>query len=90
LNVGRIYKVFAKEGDGQRMNGRFILKRPTKLRQPDNTANLTTEESHFKNIKATTEYLPKSFFIKEGNFEFENEKCGSENSLQLTENPILL
>jgi AsmA protein len=27
-----------------------------------------------KNIKATTEYLPKSFYIKEGNFEFENEK----------------
>ncbi|WP_415327340.1 AsmA-like C-terminal region-containing protein [Chryseobacterium sp. MMS23-Vi53] len=77
LNVGRIYKVFAKKGfdiSGLIMmdlalNGRQSYATTGQYSKLDNRGNLI-----LKNIKATTEYLPKSFFIKEGNFEFENEK----------------
>ncbi|MCJ8154067.1 AsmA-like C-terminal region-containing protein [Chryseobacterium sp. SSA4.19] len=77
LNVGRIYKVFAKKGfdvNGLIMadlslNGRQSYATTGQYSKLDNKGNLI-----LKNIKATTEYLPKSFFIKEGNFQFENEK----------------
>ncbi|MEG1665425.1 AsmA-like C-terminal region-containing protein [Chryseobacterium sp.] len=77
LNVGRIYKVFAKKGldvSGLIMvdlslNGRQSYATTGQYSRLDNRGNLI-----LKNIKATTEYLPKSFYIKEGNFEFENEK----------------
>ena len=77
LNVGRIYKVFAKEGfdvsglimADLSLNGRQSYATTGQYSKLDNRGNLI-----LKNIKATTEYLPKSFFIKEGNFEFENEK----------------
>lgn len=77
LNVGRIYKVFAKKGldvNGLIMadlslNGRQSYATTGQYSRLDNRGNLI-----LKNIKATTEYLPKSFYIKEGNFEFENEK----------------
>ena len=77
LNVGRIYKVFAKKGldvsglimADLSLNGRQSYATNGQYSKLDNRGNLI-----LKNIKATTEYLPKSFFIKEGNFEFENEK----------------
>lgn len=77
LNVGRIYKVFAKKGfdvNGLIMadlslNGRQSYATTGQYNKLDNKGTLI-----LKNIKATTEYLPKSFYIKEGNFQFENEK----------------
>ncbi|MDQ1096683.1 MULTISPECIES: AsmA-like C-terminal region-containing protein [Chryseobacterium] len=77
LNVGRIYKVFARKGfdvNGLIMadvslNGRQSYATTGQYNRLDNRGNLI-----LKNIKATTEYLPKSFYIKEGNFQFENEK----------------
>lgn len=77
LNVGRIYKVFAKKGldvsglimADLSLNGRQSYATTGQYSRLDNRGNLI-----LKNIKATTEYLPKSFYIKEGNFEFENEK----------------
>lgn len=77
LNVGRIYKVFAKKGldvsglimANLSLNGRQSYATTGQYSKLDNRGNLI-----LKNIKATTEYLPKSFYIKEGNFEFENEK----------------
>jgi AsmA protein len=77
LNVGRIYKVFAKKGldisglimADLSLNGRQSYATTGQYSKLDNRGNLI-----LKNIKATTEYLPKSFYIKEGNFEFENEK----------------
>lgn len=77
LNVGRIYKVFAQEGfdvsgliiADLSLNGRQSYATTGQYSKLDNKGNLI-----LKNIKATTEFLPKSFFIKEGNFRFENEK----------------
>ncbi len=77
LNIGRIYKVFAKKGldvsglimADLSLNGRQSYATTGQYSRLDNRGNLI-----LKNIKATTEYLPKSFYIKEGNFEFENEK----------------
>lgn len=77
LNVGRIYKVFAKKGldvsglimADLSLNGRQSYATTGQYSKLDNRGNLI-----LKNIKATTEYLPKSFYIKEGKFEFENEK----------------
>ncbi|MCS3528926.1 AsmA-like C-terminal region-containing protein [Chryseobacterium sp. JUb7] len=77
LNVGRIYKVFAKKGldisglimADLSLNGRQSYATKGQYSKLDNRGTLI-----LKNIKATTEYLPKSFYIKEGNFQFENEK----------------
>ncbi|MGC4129894.1 MAG: AsmA-like C-terminal region-containing protein [Bergeyella sp.] len=77
LNVGRIYKVFKREGldisglimADLSLNGRQSYATTGQYSKLDNKGNLI-----LKNIKATTEYLPKSFYIKEGNFRFENEK----------------
>lgn len=77
LNVGRIYGVFAKKGfdvsglimADLSLNGRQSYATTGQYSKLDNKGNLI-----LKNIKATTEFLPKSFFIKEGNFRFENEK----------------
>lgn len=77
LNVGRIYKVFAKKGldisglimADLSLNGRQSYATTGQYSKLDNKGTLI-----LKSIKATTEYLPKSFYIKEGNFQFENEK----------------
>ncbi|KMQ68540.1 membrane assembly protein AsmA [Chryseobacterium sp. FH2] len=77
LNVGRIYRVFAKKGldlsglimADLSLNGRQSYATTGQYSKLDNRGTLI-----LKNIKATTEYLPKSFYIKEGNFQFENEK----------------
>lgn len=77
LNVGRIYRVFAKKGfdvsglimADLSLNGKQSYATTGQYSKLDNKGSLI-----LKNIKATTEFLPKSFFIKEGNFRFENEK----------------
>ncbi|RFM32662.1 membrane assembly protein AsmA [Chitinophaga silvisoli] len=77
LNVGNIYQVFARKGvdvsgiitADLSLNGRESYATTGQYDKLDNRGTLI-----LKNIKATTSYLPKSFFLKEGNFEFENEK----------------
>lgn len=77
LNVGRIYQVFAQEGldvtglvmADLSLNGRQSYATTGQYSKLDNKGTLV-----FRNIKATTEFLPKSFLIKEGDFRFENEK----------------
>ncbi|WP_419870809.1 AsmA family protein [Chryseobacterium sp. CT-SW4] len=77
LNVGRIYQVFAQKGldvsgtviADLSLNGRQSYATTGQYSKLDNRGTLI-----LKNIKATTSYLPKSFYIREGNFQFENEK----------------
>ncbi len=77
LNVGRIYKVFTRKGldiSGQitadlSLNGRESYATTGQYSKLDNKGTLT-----LKNIDATTTYLPKPFYLSEGNFQFENEK----------------
>jgi len=77
LNVGRIYQVFAKKGldvsgtiiADLSFNGRESYATTGQYSKLDNKGTLV-----LKNIKATTSYLPKSFYLKEGSFQFENEK----------------
>ncbi|KAA5536323.1 membrane assembly protein AsmA [Taibaiella lutea] len=77
LNVGRIYQVFSRKGfdvsgiitADLSLNGRESYATTGQYSKLDNKGTLI-----LKNIKATTTYLPKSFYIKEGNFQFENEK----------------
>jgi AsmA protein len=77
LNVGRIYQVFAKKGldvsgivtADLSLKGRESYATTGQYNKLDNRGTLI-----LKNIKATTTYLPKTFYLKEGNFEFENEK----------------
>jgi AsmA protein len=77
LNVGRIYQVFSRKGfdvsgiitADLSLNGRQSYATTGQYSKLDNRGTLI-----LKNIKATTTYLPKSFYIKEGSFQFENEK----------------
>ncbi|RZM27380.1 MAG: membrane assembly protein AsmA, partial [Pedobacter sp.] len=77
LNIGKIYQVFAKKGldvsglvtADLSLNGRLSYASTGQYSKLDNRGTL-----NLKNIKATTSYLPKSFYLKEGNFQFENEK----------------
>ena len=77
LNIGRIYQVFARKGldvsglitADLSLNGRQSYATTGQYSKLDNKGTL-----NLKNIKANTEYLPKPFYLKEGNFEFENEK----------------
>lgn len=77
LNVGRIYQVFAKKGmdvtglitADLSLNGRQSYATTGQYSKLDNKGTLI-----LKNIKASTAYLPKSIKLKEGSFEFENEK----------------
>ncbi len=77
LNVGRIYQVFAKKGldvsglitADLSLNGRQSYATTSQYSKLDNKGTLI-----LKNIKANTAYLPKSFYLKEGSFQFENEK----------------
>ncbi|RZK15852.1 MAG: membrane assembly protein AsmA, partial [Pedobacter sp.] len=77
LNVGKIYQVFAKKGmdvsglvtADLSLNGRQSYATTGQYSKLDNKGTLILQ-----NIKATTSFLPKSFFLKEGDFEFENEK----------------
>jgi AsmA protein len=77
LNVGKIYKVFARKGvdvsgiitADLSLKGRESYATTGQYSKLDNRGTLI-----LKNIKASTTYLPKTFYLKEGNFEFENEK----------------
>jgi AsmA protein len=77
LNVGRIYQVFTQKGldlnglitADLSLNGRQSYATTEQYSKLDNKGTLV-----IKNVKANTEYLPKPFYIKEGNFQFENEK----------------
>ncbi|SFH82347.1 AsmA-like C-terminal region-containing protein [Halpernia frigidisoli] len=77
LNVGRIYKVFAKKGldvSGLIMANLFLDGKQSYATTGQYSKLNNKGTLILKDIKATTEYLPKSFYIKEGNFQFENEK----------------
>jgi AsmA protein len=77
LNIGKIYQVFAKKGldvsglvtADLSLNGRQSYATKGEYNKLDNKGTLI-----LKNIKTTTEYLPRSFYLKEGSFQFENEK----------------
>jgi AsmA protein len=77
LNIGKIYQVFARKGmdvsglitADLSLNGRQSYATTGQYNKLDNKGTLKLQ-----NIKANTAYLPKPFYLKEGNFEFENEK----------------
>jgi len=77
LNIGKIYQVFARKGldvsglitADLSLNGRQSYATTGQYSKLDNKGTLI-----LKNIKANTAYLPKPFYLKEGSFEFENEK----------------
>ena len=77
LNVGKIYQVFSQKGldvtgyakADLSLKGKQSYATTGQYNKLDNRGTLL-----LKNIKATSELFPKSFFIKEGNFRFQNEK----------------
>ncbi len=82
LNVGNIYKVFSKKGMDVSGYAKADLSLQGKQSyatngQYDKLNNKGT--IILKNIKATSELFPKAFFIKQGNFRFQNEKMWFEN-----------
>ncbi|GGF16565.1 AsmA family protein [Flavobacterium limi] len=77
LNVGNIYKVFSKKGmdvSGYAKANLFLQGKQSYATtgQYDKLNNKGT--IILKNIKTTSELFPKAFFIKQGNFRFQNEK----------------
>jgi len=77
LNVGRIYQVFSQKGldltgyakADLSLKGKQSYATTGQYDKLDNRGTLI-----LKNIKATSELFPKAFFIKQGNFRFQNEK----------------
>lgn len=77
LNVGRIYQVFSQKGldvtgyakADLSLKGKQSYATNGQYDKLDNRGTLL-----LRNIKATSELFPKSFFIKQGNFRFQNEK----------------
>ncbi|PBJ09288.1 AsmA family protein [Flavobacterium sp. ACN6] len=77
LNVGRIYQVFSQKGldltgyakADLSLKGKQSYATNGQYDKLDNRGTLI-----LKNIKATSELFPKAFFIKQGNFRFQNEK----------------
>lgn len=77
LNVGRIYQVFSQKGldvtgyakADLSLKGKQSYATNGQYEKLDNRGTLL-----LRNIKATSELFPKSFFIKQGNFRFQNEK----------------
>ncbi|WP_426484696.1 AsmA-like C-terminal region-containing protein [Flavobacterium sp. 2] len=77
LNVGRIYQVFSQKGidvtgyakADLSLKGKQSYATTGQYDKLDNRGTLL-----LKNIKATSELFPKAFFIKQGNFRFQNEK----------------
>ena len=77
LNIGNIYKVFAQKGmditgyakANLSLQGRQSYAATGQYDKLDNRGTIL-----LKNIKATSELFPKAFFIKQGNFRFQNEK----------------
>ena len=77
LNVGNIYKVFSKKGLD--ISGYAKADLSLKGKQSYATTGQYDKLNNkgtilLKNIKATSELFPKAFFIKQGNFRFQNEK----------------
>jgi len=77
LNVGRIYQVFSQKGVDITGYAKADLSLKGKQSyatngQYDKLNNRGT--IILKNIKATSELFPKAFYIKQGNFRFQNEK----------------
>ncbi|WP_433812521.1 AsmA family protein [Flavobacterium johnsoniae] len=77
LNVGRIYQVFSQKGldvtgyakADLSLKGKQSYATTGQYSKLDNRGTIL-----LKNIKATSELFPKTFFIKQGNFRFQNEK----------------
>ncbi|MNQ16617.1 AsmA family protein [compost metagenome] len=77
LNVGRIYQVFSQKGldvtgyakADLSLKGKQSYATTGQYEKLDNRGTLL-----LRNIKATSELFPKAFFIKQGNFRFQNEK----------------
>ncbi|MCP2028594.1 AsmA protein [Flavobacterium sp. HSC-32F16] len=77
LNVGRIYQVFSQKGldvtgyakADLSLKGKQSYATNGQYNKLDNRGTIL-----LKNIKATSELFPKAFFIKQGNFRFQNEK----------------
>jgi AsmA protein len=77
LNVGRIYKVFSRKGvdltgwakADLSLKGKQSYATTGQYSKLDNRGTII-----LKNIKATSELFPKAFYIKQGNFRFQNEK----------------
>ncbi|MFD2941870.1 AsmA-like C-terminal region-containing protein [Flavobacterium notoginsengisoli] len=77
LNVGKIYQVFSQKGldltgyakADLSLKGKQSYATTGQYDKLDNKGTLI-----LKNIKATSELFPKAFFIKQGNFRFQNEK----------------
>jgi AsmA protein len=77
LNVGRIYQVFSRKGlditgyakADLSLKGRQSYASTGQYDKLDNKGTIV-----LKNIKATSTLFPKAFFIKQGNFRFQNEK----------------
>ncbi|PWB23775.1 AsmA family protein [Flavobacterium sp. HTF] len=77
LNVGRIYKVFSRKDvditgyakADLSLRGKQSYATTGQYDKLDNKGTII-----LKNIKATSELFPKAFFIKQGNFRFQNEK----------------
>ncbi|TDO71093.1 AsmA protein [Flavobacterium chryseum] len=77
LNVGRIYKVFSQKGvditgyakADLSLKGKQSYATTGQYSKLDNRGTII-----LKNIKATSELFPKAFYIKQGNFRFQNEK----------------
>ena len=77
LNVGNIYKVFSQKGvditgyakADLSLKGKQSYATTGQYNKLDNRGTII-----LKNIKASSELFPKTFFIKQGNFRFQNEK----------------
>jgi AsmA protein len=77
LNVGRIYQVFSQKGldvtgyakADLSLKGKQSYATTGQYSKLDNRGTIL-----LKNIKAASELFPKAFFIKQGNFRFQNEK----------------
>jgi len=77
LNVGKIYQVFAQKGldvsgyakADLSLKGKQSYATTGQYSKLDNKGTIV-----LKNIKTTSELFPKAFYIKEGNFRFQNEK----------------
>ncbi|MDR7370025.1 AsmA family protein [Flavobacterium aquidurense] len=77
LNVGRIYQVFSRKGVDVTGYAKADLSLKGKQSYATN-GQYDKLDNHgtilLRNIKATSELFPKAFYIKQGNFRFQNEK----------------
>jgi AsmA protein len=77
LNISKIYKVFSQEGldvDGT-IKADLALKGVQSYAEKGNYSKLQNKGTlEIRNIKVTTEYLPKSLLIKQGIFRFNQDK----------------